>query len=184
MFEDEKILIPHAHDSDRQASAYAFSDSVMHALRKIIQIVDLNSRRLVKRVGLTSPQLVILKEICRAEEVSAGTIAKAVSLSQATLTGILERMEKRGLVLRSRDDRDRRRVMVRATVLGQRVVDTAPPLMQEAFVEQFEGLPDWEQTMILSSLQHLVAIMETRPHGSCEGAPPCRAAENFHQPEE
>jgi DNA-binding MarR family transcriptional regulator len=149
----------------------------MHALRKIIQIIDLNSRRLVKRVGLTGPQLVILKEICRAEAVSAGTIAKAVSLSSATVTGILERMENRGLVSRGRDHQDRRRVMVRATDAGRRVVDRAPPLMQEAIVEQFEGLPDWEQTMILSSLQHLVAIMENRSQDSAACIAPTAVAE-------
>jgi len=156
----------------------------MHALRKIIQIVDLNSRRLVKRVGLTSPQLVILKEISGAEAVSAGTIAKAVSLSQATVTGILERMEKRGLVLRCRDHRDRRRVMVRVTDLGQQVVDTAPPLMQEAFVEQFERLPEWEQTMILSSLQHLVAIMDSRGVAPGDSSPLGAEEQKPNQPEE
>ena len=35
------------------------SDSVMIALRKIIQAIDMNSKKLVKRVGLTGPQLVI-----------------------------------------------------------------------------------------------------------------------------
>jgi ABC-type glutathione transport system ATPase component len=83
------------------------SDSVMIALRKIIQAIDTNSKQLVKRVGLTGPQLVILQEITRMGEVTAGEIAQAVSLSQATVTGILERMEKRGLLARRRSERDK-----------------------------------------------------------------------------
>jgi DNA-binding MarR family transcriptional regulator len=136
------------------------SDNVMIALRKIIQAVDLNSKRLVKRVGLTGPQLVILQEIARSGEVTAGEIAKAVSLSQATVTGILERMEKRGLLERQRSDRDKRRIMVRITEPGRQILDEAPPLMQEAFVEKFSSLQAWEQTMILSALQRLVSIMD------------------------
>ena len=113
------------------------SDSVMIALRKIIQAIDTNSKQLVKRVGLTGPQLVILQEITRMGEVTAGEIAQAVSLSQATVTGILERMEKRGLLARRRSERDKRRIMVSITESGKQVLKDAPPLMQEAFVERF-----------------------------------------------
>ncbi len=138
------------------------SDDVMIALRKIIQAIDMNSKKLVKRVGLTGPQLVILQEISSLGEVTAGEIARAVSLSQATLTGILERMEKRGLLSRRRSEQDKRRVMVRITDSGTQVLDDAPPLMQEEFVDGFSSLQEWEQTMILSSLQRLVSIMDAK----------------------
>jgi len=138
------------------------SDSVMIALRKIIQAIDMNSKKLVKRVGLTGPQLVILQEISSLGEVTAGEIALAVSLSQATVTGILERMEKRGLLTRQRSDHDKRRIMVGITENGKQVLEDAPPLMQEAFVERFSSLQEWEQTMILSSLQRLVSIMDAK----------------------
>jgi len=138
------------------------SDNVMIALRKIIQAIDMNSKKLVKRVGLTGPQLVILQEISSLGEVTAGEIARAVSLSQATLTGILERMEKRALLSRRRSEHDKRRVMVRITDSGMKVLDDAPPLMQEEFVDRFSNLQAWEQTMILSSLQRLVSIMDAK----------------------
>ena len=138
------------------------SDSVMIALRKIIQAIDMNSKKLVKRVGLTGPQLVILQEISSLGEVTAGEIAQAVSLSQATVTGILERMEKRGLLTRQRSDQDKRRIMVRITESGKQVLENAPPVMQEAFVERFSSIQEWEQTMILSSLQRLVSIMDAK----------------------
>ena len=138
------------------------SDSDMIALRKIIQAIDMNSKKLVKRVGLTGPQLVILQEIANLGEVTAGEIAKAASLSQATVTGILERMEKRGLLARQRSESDKRRIMVRITPSGREILQEAPPLMQEAFIERFASLQDWEQTMILSALQRLVSIMDAR----------------------
>ncbi len=121
--------------STTPAHSRTVSDSVMIALRKIIQAIDMNSKQLVKRVGLTGPQLVILQEISSLGEVTAGEIAQAVSLSQATVTGILERMENRGLLTRQRSDQDKRRIMVRITESGKQVLDYAPPLMQEAFVE-------------------------------------------------
>ena len=137
-------------------------DQVMIALRKIIRAIDMNSKKLVKRVGLTGPQLLILQEISRKVELTAGEIAKAVSLSQATVTGILERMEKRKLLNRQRSESDKRRIMVRITQEGEEILINAPPIMQEAFVERFDNLQEWEQTMILSALQRLVTIMEAK----------------------
>jgi len=143
-----------------QNSAGTITNCVLIALRKIIQSISMNSKSLVKRVGLTGPQLVILQELVHAGEVSVGEVAKAISLSQGTVTGILERMERRGLVGRRRSNTDRRRVLVQATATGKQLLETAPPLMQEAFVERFSSLPDWEQNMILCSLQRLVSIMD------------------------
>ncbi len=138
------------------------TDNVMINLRKIIRAIDMNSKKLIKRVGLTGPQLVILNEIEHSGEISAGEVARAVSLSQATVTGILDRLEKRGLVHRQRSQHDKRRIMLSITDAGKQILETKPPLMQEAFVEKFSSLQEWEQTMILSSLQRLVAILDAK----------------------
>lgn len=140
----------------------SITDNVLISLRKIIQSIDIQSKHLMKKVGLTGPQLVILHEISKYDEAPIGTIARAISLSQPTVTGILERLEKRALVSRRRDVIDRRRVLVRITDNGLQVLETAPPLLQASFVEQFNSLKDWEQAMILSSLQRLVSIMDAK----------------------
>ena len=138
------------------------SDNVLIAIRKIIQAIDLNSKKLVKQVGLTGPQLVILQEISRLGTVSVGEVAKNVSLSQGTVTGILERMEKRGVVVRQRSNQDKRRVMVRITESGNKILSNAPPIMQERFLGKFSQLEGWEKTMILSALQRLVFMMDAK----------------------
>lgn len=147
---------------------HAASDSVMIAIRKIIQAIDLNSKKLVKQVGLTGPQLVILHTISSCGEMTAGEIAGAVSLSQSTVTGILDRLQKRELISRRRSDGDKRRIMVRITDNGERIMKEAPPVMQETFVERFSNLQEWEQSMILSALQHLVSLMDAK---AIEAAP-------------
>jgi DNA-binding MarR family transcriptional regulator len=136
-----------------------YGEQVLICLRRIMQAISLHSRSLVKQVGLTGPQLIFLKTLDRAGEASAGEIAKAISLSQATVTGILERLVKRGLVNRQRSTSDKRRVLVRITPEGQKILATAPPMMQASFLEQLNHLEQWEQTMILSALQRIVHLM-------------------------
>ena len=138
------------------------SDDVLIALRRLIRAIDLHSRYLSKHFGLTGPQLIILRELARSGEMSSGEIAASVSLSQATLTGITDRLEKRGLVTKTKSAVDRRRVVIRPTDACRRMLEKAPPPIQESFLERFDKLKDWEQSMILSSLQRLVQMFDAK----------------------
>jgi DNA-binding MarR family transcriptional regulator len=135
---------------------------VVEALRRIIRAVDLHSRSLVQRYRLTGPQLVVLRCIAEMRPSSVGEIARAVHLSQATVTGILDRLESRGLVTRTRSTDDRRRVHVSLSAEGEEKLRAAPPLLQEYFISNFEKLDPGEQQQILGSLEQVVSLMEAR----------------------
>jgi DNA-binding MarR family transcriptional regulator len=132
----------------------------MAALRRIIRAIDLHSRALVQRYGLTGPQLVVLKELVERFPQTVSALASEVNLSQATVTGILDRLERKEMVLRERDPSDKRKVLVSPTRAAEEVLAGAPPLLQDHFTAAFANLAEWEQTQILSSLQRIVALME------------------------
>jgi DNA-binding MarR family transcriptional regulator len=142
-----------------QLSQEPIENQVMVALRRIIRSIDIHSRALVKHYGLTGPQLIVLQEIYKKKEITSGRLAKAISLSQATVSGILDRLEKRELITRSRSEKDRRKVLVRTTIEADQMLETGPPIMQQSFVKALNNLQDWQRTMILCSLQHLVTLM-------------------------
>lgn len=144
------------------------TDQVLVALRQINQAIDLHSRHLVKFYGLTGPQLVILKETYKRGQASVSEIAKATSLSQSTVTGILARLEKRGLLVREKCNTDKRMVMVRLTEKCRDFIASAPPALQDQFLFRFNNLQGWEQLMILSSLQRIVTLMNAQ---SLDAAP-------------
>ena len=133
---------------------------VLLALRRITRAIDLHSRSLINKHDLTGPQLVILHALSNMGEVSISTLAKAISLGQATVTGILTRLEKKDLITRKRSESDRRMVLVSTTARCDKLLESAPPLLQESFLDQFTRLQDWERSLILSSLQRVVALME------------------------
>lgn len=125
-----------------------------------MRAVDLHSRYLSTAFGLTGPQLAVLRILVHGGEVSNGELARQTHLSQATVTGILDRLMRRGLVQRHRSDADRRRVMVQATPAAARLLAASPPPMQAAFMQRFEQLDDWEKTWLLSALQRLAGMMQ------------------------
>ncbi len=136
------------------------NEEMLIALRRVMRAVDLHSRRLVQSHGLTGPQAMLLKEVDRAGTITAGELAKRVSLSQATVTDIVKRLESRQLLRREQSETDRRRVYVRSTDAGRDVVAGSPPLLQETFGVRFNALKDWEQNLLLSSVQRVAELMD------------------------
>jgi DNA-binding MarR family transcriptional regulator/ribosomal protein S18 acetylase RimI-like enzyme len=135
------------------------SNKVLIELRRIMRAIDLHSRKLVQECALTGPQLLLLQSIIENEEISLGELAKRVSLSNATVSGIIDRLERREMVERRRSERDRRQIFVRGTEKARSVMDNAPPLLQERFVSELADLQKWEREQILSSLSRIAHMM-------------------------
>lgn len=129
------------------------------SMRKIIQAIDIHSRTLNKRFGLTGPQLIILQEIHSHGEISVTPLSRITSLSQATVTDITKRLVSKGLVDRKTRKEDRRSVSLFLTPAGHEMMKNLPSPLQETFTLKFSTLADWEQMMILSAFERVVTLM-------------------------
>ena len=134
--------------------------AVLRSLRRIIQAVDLHGRRLKSRYGLTGPQIICLREIQRGESLNPGQLARSLGLKPPTVTGIVDRLEARGLVTRRRRNTDKRQVRVELTDAGAAVVDEAPAPLQEEFVGRFAALPADRREAIAAHLDEVVTLLE------------------------
>ena len=135
-------------------------EQVISALRRITRAIDLHSRLLLQKDGLTIPQLAALRAIQRLQPITVGVLARDIHLGAATVTGILMRLSKRGLVSRTRGGLDRRSVVVQLTDDGAKLVAEAPSLLQDRFRRELAKLQEWEQTMILATLQRIASMMD------------------------
>lgn len=151
---------PHPPPGGRpSASANPYEDEILRSLRRITRAIDLYSRQLAASCGLTGPQLVCLRALGVADGITPGGLAREVDLSQATVTGIIDRLEKQGMVARLRDDKDRRRVSLRLTASGRSLLDKAPSPLQDQFVQRLGMLPEEEQRSIDMTLRRVVDMM-------------------------
>jgi len=135
-------------------------EQVLIALRRVIRATDLHSKYLAKTTGLTAPQILLLQAIRSIGQATIGELANKISLSQATVTTILDRLEKRHLVTRKRSDKDKRKVHAYLTEEAIEILINAPLPLQNQFTEQFSGLKEWEKSMIISSLQRVAEMMD------------------------
>ncbi len=135
-------------------------DDIVAALRRIVRAIDIHSKALVEACGLTGPQLAVLRALSRLGPTTISKLAKAVSLSQPTVSGIVARLESHSLLRRRRGNEDHRTVLVSVTPKGSRTIRTAPSLLQDRVRAQLEQLQEWEQTVMLSTLQRLAMMMD------------------------
>ena len=135
-------------------------EEVLVALRRLIRATDLHSKKLVKLASVTGPQLLLLKILASKDNLTISQLARDMSLSQATVTSILDRLQKRQLIERVRSSSDKRKVHPRLTEQGRELLAKAPPGLQDNFVNRFRTLDDWEQSMIIASLQRIAEMMD------------------------
>nr|AVP39748.1 MarR family transcriptional regulator [Methylophaga muralis] len=137
-------------------------EEVLIALRRVIRATDLHSKYLAKTTGLTAPQILLLQTLRDKGQVTIGELAQEMSLSQATVTTILDRLEKRGLVYRQRSQSDKRKVHAYLTEAASETLKSAPIPLQDRFTREFSKLDEWEQAMIMSALKRVAQMMDAQ----------------------
>lgn len=156
------------------------AETIMQLLRRIVRLSHVQSRRMVQRYGLTVPQLMCLQALHRSGELTPTGLARAVELSPATVTGIVHRLEARGMVQRTRSQADRRSSVLALTDAARETFATLPRSLESRFAERLRELPDGEQAALTDALHSLVGLMkEAGTVGSEELLPPAEAGEHL-----
>jgi DNA-binding MarR family transcriptional regulator len=132
---------------------------LLFSVRKIIRAMDQHSRRLIKTYGLTIPQLLVLQEVMVSDRCTVSGLARAVALSQPTVTDIVERLLKRGFLTRFPSGADKRSNIITITDEGTNLLNKKPSLFPSSFFDSFSSLQEWEKTLILSTLQKMAAMI-------------------------
>lgn len=151
-----------AHNSQRMQDIpdSRFGRRILHALRRIIRGVDLYSRKLAIEYKITGPQLVCLNTIVELGPITATDLAYQVHLSPSTVVRILDRLESKGLIQRQRQQDDRRRIHVTATIAGHELSAKAPYSERHPLRQALKQLPVAEQETVTHLLERLVGLMD------------------------
>jgi DNA-binding MarR family transcriptional regulator len=134
----------------------------MQSLRRIFKALQNYSHEVSHRYGITGPQLWVLKTVFKDGGLPLGELSQKMYLHPSTITGVVNRLEKKGYVSRDRDQEDRRVVMVQLTPKGKRLVKRAPNPVQGKMIHGLRQLRKEKLEFIHESVQTLVEIMEAQ----------------------
>ncbi len=100
--------------------------AIVGTLNRIFQVVDQFSRASLRRFGVSGPQLWALRVVSASPDLTMGALSRRLYLHASTVSGIVDRLEARRLVVRRRRQPDSRVVTLRLTAGGRRVLERAP----------------------------------------------------------
>lgn len=132
---------------------------IIDNIRRVFQAVNEYSKKAEKETGLTGPQLWAIKVIAENAPIKVSELARRMYLHPATVVGIVDRLEGRGLVSRTRSQEDRRVVDVELTEQGSELVAQSPEVAQGMLVTGLEKLDLMQLQRMADDLEQLVAIL-------------------------
>lgn len=127
---------------ERGASREARSD-LDDVLKSLIYLYTENRRvlkTLAARASLTGPQLTVVKMLEQMGDLSLTELSDAIRAQNSTVTGIVDRMEREGIVERVRSTEDRRVVRIHLTEKGHKLAEEIPVEPIAIFRSALEGL--------------------------------------------
>lgn len=136
------------------------TDQSLIALRRILRATELYARNLARAAGLTAVQFRVLQVVAETGHSTATEIATRMGVAQATMTALVDKLVRAGMVTREKSHIDRRQTDICITAKGRATVDNAPDALQQRYVRAFEALEDWEQAQLVASLERVSAMLD------------------------
>jgi DNA-binding MarR family transcriptional regulator len=140
-------------------------------IRRLLQAEEQYTKALEKVHNVSCAQLSCLTALHEKGPLPPSQIARHIMVNSSTVTGIIDRLERKGLVERSRTSRDRRVITVSLTQKGTALVENAPLPVQNKIVEGMRKLSSEEIEEIIQGLTRLTGMLDDQ--GDNASPDPC-----------
>lgn len=133
-------------------------------MRKIVRSINLESKRIQKDFGISIPQLLCLTFLSKEDSYQSThkQLTEYLNLNSSTVTGIVNRLEKKGLIARLPKQGDKRVTYIALTSAGYKIVADTPNLLQEKLSQNLARLSSEQITQIRTSLSLMVDVLEIK----------------------
>jgi len=119
-------------------------------------------RKTFEDVGLTMPQCMVIGALIKSGEMKISELSNKVKLSNSTVSGIVDRLENQGLVVRTRSEEDRRTVFVKTTKKVEEIYNGIHKKVEESFENLLSLGTDEEMGKIVEGLNTLNRILKEK----------------------
>jgi DNA-binding MarR family transcriptional regulator len=135
---------------------------ILVKLRKIIRSINLESKKIEKELGISIPQLLVLKYLSDQIDYRAFAkdIKRYINLNASTVSGIISRLESKGLVAKSQKANDKRAIYIILTAKGAELLHKSPSTLQEKLSKRQKKLTKAQIEELDRNIELLTLIMD------------------------
>ncbi len=135
---------------------------ILIKIRKIVRSVDIESKKIQKEYGVSIPQVLCLNFLHESPNYQAtqGEIRNFLNLNSSTVSGIINRLEKKGLLARLPKSGDKRVVNISLTSAGDKLFGSIPSLLHEQLSDKLQNLEQSELDKVEESLETIIRLLD------------------------
>ncbi|MGF6924056.1 MarR family winged helix-turn-helix transcriptional regulator [Paraburkholderia sp. 40] len=160
-------------DGPYKADEVELTSSLGYYLTKARNVLVERTDRAVKPLGLTAQQIGVILMLSSRRASTPFELSRAMSYDSGSMTRLLDRLEKKGFVVRTRSSDDRRMVKLELTQQGHEAARQLPNLGATVLNDQLRGFTAEEHATLIHLLARFIA---NGPEGGadvgCGPAPP------------
>lgn len=135
---------------------------IVGAIRRLVRAVYLDSAKMSKQYGLTGPQSSILRTLAHSGPMSSANLSRVLYVTPSNITGIIDRLERKGLVERTRKQGDRRIALITLTEKGSEVSRTLPDPIEHKIISELVDLDSNHVKTLSLAVRQIVELIDAK----------------------
>ncbi len=121
------------------------SQRILDSIRRLVRLLRLTDRAVQTELGLSGAQLFVVHELGKTEAMSLSELAEKTRTDQSSVSVVVSRLVESGYIMRERDRRDARRLVLTLTTSGRAVAEKSPPVAQVKILEVLDRMQPAER---------------------------------------
>jgi len=134
---------------------------IVESIRRLVRAEYLDSQKMSKQYGLTGPQSLVLRLLTRKGALSSADLSRQMYVTPSNVTGIIDRLEKKGLVERIRQQGDRRIALISLTRSGQKLGKTIPDPIEKKMTNHLVDLEPEHLHILAKAMNQILDLIDT-----------------------
>jgi DNA-binding MarR family transcriptional regulator len=132
------------------------------AIHRLVRTVYLDSQQMSREFGLTGPQSGVLRNLVKKGPLSSADLSRRSYVTPSNITGIIDRLEKKGLVERIKKRGDRRVALITLTEAGLELGETLPDPIEKRIISKLADLEPQHVRIFAMAINEILNLIETR----------------------
>jgi DNA-binding MarR family transcriptional regulator len=140
----------------------ALVKEIVGAIRRLIRAISIDSVKMSRQFSLTAPQSGVLRSLARSGPVYSAELSRELCVTPSNITGIIDRLERKGLVQRNRKKGDRRVTLIQLTEAGDQLSKGLPDPIESRLISGLAELPPKEVKKLDAALERIIDILDAK----------------------
>ncbi|MCP4398727.1 MAG: MarR family transcriptional regulator [bacterium] len=135
---------------------------IVGAIRRLVRVVYLDTSKISRQFGLTGSQNMVLRSLIHNGSLSSADLSRKLYVTPSNITGVIDRLEKKGLVERVKKVGDRRVALITLTDTGTELSKSLPDPIEKRFISELAHLEPEHVQILAMAMNQILNLVDAK----------------------